>query len=173
MAEKTHCDACNRNFPSPDALAMHNKDTHTISSEPKKSSKKLIYTIVIISIILIIGLFIIFNSFGKTTNSNAINQADPSNQNTLSTPSQKVQKITLGMNGNYNPNTITVKSGIPVEITLDSSVGGCYRNFNIPDLGVSQSSSSPSDTIKFTPNQKGTFRFRCSMGMGTGTIIVE
>ena len=77
------------------------------------------------------------------------------------------------MGSNYNPNTIKVKAGVPVEITLDSSVRGCYRSFSIPKLGVSKRSSNPSDTIKFTPNQKGTFRYQCSMGMGTGTIIVE
>ena len=84
-----------------------------------------------------------------------------------------VQKINIGFKSNYYPNTITVKEGVPVEITLDKSVGGCYRAFSIPGLGVSKYSSSPTDTINFTPNKKGTFKFQCSMGMGTGTIIVE
>ena len=84
------------------------------------------------------------------------------------------QEITLGVkNLNYYPNTITVKQGVPVEITLDSSVRGCYRSFNIKSLGVSKSSSGPSDTIKFTPDQKGSFEFACGMRMGYGTIIVE
>jgi plastocyanin domain-containing protein len=34
-------------------------------------------------------------------------------------------------------------------------------------------SKNPSDTIKFTPNQKGTFEFACGMRMGYGTIIVS
>src|SRR3989339_690282 len=116
MAEKVRCEKCDRNFPSIDALSMHNASKHS---------------------------------------------------------STVIQKITLSMKGNYYPNTINVKSGIPVEITLDSSVRGCYRSFSIPKLDVSKYSSSPTDTIKFTPNEKGTFRFQCSMGMGTGTIIVE
>lgn len=88
--------------------------------------------------------------------------------------SGEVQEITLSMkNYNYYPNTITVKAGQPVSITLDNSVGGCYRSFVIRDLGVSKYTKSPSDTIDFTPTKKGTFRFACSMGMGTGTIIVE
>jgi P-type Cu+ transporter len=85
-----------------------------------------------------------------------------------------VQKITLGMqNYNYYPNTINVKEGQPVEITLDSSVKGCYRSFTIRDLGVVKYSKTEQDTIKFTPNKKGTFRFACSMGMGYGTIVVQ
>jgi len=85
-----------------------------------------------------------------------------------------VQKITLSYkNYNYYPNTITVKAGQPVSITLDNSIGGCYRSFTIRDLGVAKYTQTPSDTIDFTPTKKGTFRFSCSMGMGTGTIIVE
>ncbi len=88
--------------------------------------------------------------------------------------SGNVQKITLGMkNYNYYPNIITVKEGLPVEITLDSSVIGCYRSFTINDFGVRAYSSSPDQKITFTPTKKGTFRFACSMGMGIGTIVVD
>ena len=76
-------------------------------------------------------------------------------------------------NYNYYPNTITVKSGQPVELTLDESVRGCLRGFTIKDLGVSKYSKTPEDSIDFTPTEKGTFAFSCSMGMGYGTIIVE
>jgi len=125
--------------------------------EKTKSNNKKIFIGIFVIVFLILGYFLFF---GKSTTGNAIG-------------SDSIQKITLSMKGNYSPNTINVKSGVPVEITLDSSVSGCYRSFNIPELGISKYSSSPSDTITFTPNQKGTFRFQCSMGMGTGTIIVE
>jgi plastocyanin domain-containing protein len=166
MAEKTRCEECDRTFPSLDALSMHNAAKHSSPIEEKKGlSRKSIMTIAIIAIALI-GIFFFFNSYEKNINANVVNQARQTNNG-------EVQKITLSMKSNYYPNTITVKSGVPVEITLDSSVGGCYRSFSIPKLGVSKRSSNPSDTIKFTPNQKGTFRYQCSMGMGTGTIIVE
>lgn len=95
-----------------------------------------------------------------------------SESNVANAPENSVQKVNLGFRNNYYPNTITVQSGRPVEITLDSSVGGCYRSFNIRALGVSYLSSGPSDTIKFTPDKKGSFRFACGMGMGYGTINV-
>src|SRR3989338_10973501 len=85
----------------------------------------------------------------------------------------EVQKVVLGTKDyNYYPNTIKVQSGKPVSITLDKSVTGCLRSFTIKDLGVSKYARTPSETIDFTPTQKGTFRFACSMGMGYGTIIV-
>lgn len=117
---------------------------------------------VIIAIILIVGGIWIFSSKGSTTG------------DVVSSGDSDAQRITLGIkNHNYYPNTITVKSGSPVEITLDSSVVGCFRSFNIKELGVSHYSTTPSDKVIFTPQQKGTYRFACSMGMGYGTIIIE
>ena len=159
MAEKVRCEECDRDFPSLDALSMHNAAKHSSIIKGKKGlSKKSAITIAIIAIILISGFWFVYNSSGKDATGNVVNE---------------IQKITLSMKGNYYPNTIKVKSGAPVEITLDSSVRGCYRSFSIPGLGVSKYLSGLSDTIEFTPNQKGTFRFQCSMGMGTGTLIVE
>ena len=165
MAERARCEVCNRDFPSQDALIMHNSAKHPVQEQNKKSYKKPIFIVIIISVLLIGGFFL-FNN--KSINGNIINDNKDNSQNT-----ENVQKITLGFNRNYYPNTISVKQGIPVEITLDSSVRGCYRSFNIKSLGVSKSSSSPSDTITFTPSKKGSFEFACGMRMGKGTIIVE
>ena len=156
------CEPCNREFETSEALAMHNSTKHSLSSNnvqkvKSKMSKKTIFLILGILAILVVGYFFVSarGSTGNTVNDN-------------------VQRITLSFqNYNYYPNAITVKEGVPVEITLDGSIGGCYRSFNIVALGVSQYSSKPSETIKFTPIQKGTFEFACSMRMGRGTIIVE
>ena len=117
---------------------------------------------IIIGILVAGGAWFFIHSKSSGINGDVVNE------------SGDVQKITLGIkNRNYYPNTINVKAGIPVELTLDSSVVGCLRSFNIAELGVKQYSASPSQKIKFTPTQKGSFRFACSMGMGYGTIIVE
>jgi plastocyanin domain-containing protein len=179
MAEKTRCEECDRTFPSPEALSMHNEAKHNSPINEKKGlSKKSIMIIAIIAISLI-GAFLFFNSYGKNINANLINQDNQESQTNQesknpSDSNQEVQKITLSMkNYNYYPNTINVKSGIPVELTLDNTIKGCYRSFNIQGLGVNKRSLNPQDTIKFTPNKKGNFGFACGMGMGTGTIIVE
>lgn len=86
----------------------------------------------------------------------------------------ETQKVVIGeKNANYYPNTIKVKANQPVSITLDNSVQGCFRSFNIKELGVSKYARTSSETIDFTPTKKGTFTFACSMGMGYGKIIVE
>ena len=117
--------------------------------------------LILIAVLVIIGATLAFQEVESSSNSS-------------NSDSSEVQKITLSMkNYNYYPNTITVKTGIPVELTLDSSVFGCYRSFTIRQLGISKYSTIPEDKIRFTPTKQGTFGFSCSMGMGTGTIIVE
>lgn len=116
-----------------------------------------------IVIIVLVSLFVMSGS-GGSNNSSGGTVAQNGN----------VQKVSLSIkNGNYYPGTITVKADELVSLSLDSSVSGCYRSFTIRDLGVQGYSSSPSQTIDFTPTKKGTFRFACSMGMGYGTIVVE
>ena len=119
---------------------------------------------IIAFIVIVVGSIIFLNS-----NSNAEN-----NNGNVIVSDKDAQKITLGIkNYNYYPNTIEVEAGKPVEITLDNSVGGCYRSFNIKDLGISQNSRSPSDKVIFTPTKPGTYAFACSMGMGYGKLIVK
>ncbi len=84
------------------------------------------------------------------------------------------QKVVIGMkNFNYYPQVVRVKVNQPVEIYLDDSVQGCFRSFTIRDFGVNEYLENPEDKIIFTPTKTGSFRFACSMGMGTGTLIVE
>jgi plastocyanin domain-containing protein len=117
-----------------------------------------------IFIILIVGGLFFMKGNSADINGGTINDIE----------NKEAQKITLSVQDyNYYPNTITVKVNQPVEITLDESVSGCLRDFTISAFGVRKYSSSPEEKIIFTPTKKGTFRFACSMGMGTGTIIVE
>lgn len=123
--------------------------------------KKIMVLGIVLILIVALGVFALSktNLIGNTINNSGNNNA--------------VQKITLGIqNYNYYPNVINVKVNEPVSITLDDSVKGCYRGFVIKDFGVQKYSTNPSDTIDFTPTKVGTFRFSCSMGMGTGTLIV-
>ncbi len=122
---------------------------------------------ILVGILIIGGAWFVFSDKSNNTDNNPVN-------GDVVISDVDTQKITLGMkNYNYYPNTITVKEGKPVEITLDKSVVGCYRSFVIKDLGVSESSRTPEDKIVFTPTKKGSFRYQCGMGMGTGTIVVE
>ena len=125
--------------------------------------KAIYYVVLIILVVMAVGFFM-FN--GSATNATGNVVGDNSEG--------QVQKVTLSSkNLNYYPNTITVKVDKPVEITLDSSVVGCYRSFVVPEFKVNGYSANPSQKITFTPPKTGTFRFQCSMGMGRGTLIVE
>ena len=157
------CESCDREFNKPEDLAMHNYAKHNIplnnnstqSNKSRINSKTILLGISVLAILIISTFFI----YGKGLSGNVT--------------SESIQKITLSYkNNNYSPNNLTVKVGVPVEITLDSSIGGCYRSFNIKELGVSKYSSNPSDTIKFTPTKTGSFEFACSMRMGRGIINV-
>ena len=120
--------------------------------------------LIILVIVLIAAGGFVFSKSENVQNANSVN-----NQGT-----GKAQEIVLGMkNYNYYPNTIKVEYGVPVRIYLDESVVGCYRGFTIRDFGINKYLKTPEDYIEFTPNKRGTFVFACSMGMGTGKIIVE
>jgi len=98
----------------------------------------------------------------------------PSSGSVSNSGNGDMQKVVIGMkNYNYYPNTIRVKVGQPVEISLDESVYGCFRDFTIREFGVRKYLKTPQDTVTFTPTEKGSYTFACSMGMGTGTLVVE
>ena len=128
----------------------------------KKST--LYYLFGIVLLIVIVGFFMLM-----------VGSANVDVDNTVGgNPNGDVQKVVIGMkNFNYYPNTIKVKVGKPVSISLDESVYGCLRSFNIKGFGISKYLRTPQDTIEFTPDKLGTYTFACSMGMGTGTLIVE
>jgi plastocyanin domain-containing protein len=115
--------------------------------------------VIVVVIVLIFGIFLI-----KSSNITGDSGAN----------ANKIQKVTLSFkNGNYYPQTINVKVNETVRIYLDSSVSGCYRTFTINEFSVIKNIQNSTDYAEFTPNKKGTYRFACIMGMGTGTLIVE
>ena len=128
--------------------------------EIKKSSLYLVGIVILI----VLGIYFISNTGGNSITGNAV----------ANNVNGDAQNIVIGMkNFNYYPNTIKVKANQPVSISLDKSVYGCLRDFTIREFGVRKYLRTPEDTVVFTPTKKGTFGFACSMGMGTGTLIVE
>ena len=74
----------------------------------------------------------------------------------------------------YSPNYFKVKKGTPVTIQLISKDAySCASAFRIPSLGISKNlQPNETQTIMFTPQDKGRIAFSCSMGMYQGTIDV-
>lgn len=73
----------------------------------------------------------------------------------------------------YSPNSIQVKTGVPVRLNLTQTGGiGCTTGFRIPSLGITRSLQDGPQTVEFTPTQPGKIIWTCSMGMFRGVINV-
>ncbi|MSS74628.1 hypothetical protein EXS73_00210 [Candidatus Pacearchaeota archaeon] len=100
--------------------------------------------------------------------------SSPSSNGNVVVGNEDAQQVTLGFkDGNYYPQTITVQAGTPVELTIDGSVTGCFRSFNVKALNIQEYSKDPSEPVRFTPTKPGTYRFVCGMGMGSGILLVK
>lgn len=100
--------------------------------------------------------------------------SNPVQENTVE-EIEGVQTVTLSWGKlNYNPEVIRVSAGKPVKIIADlNRLRGCFQSLVIPELGIETYFDENNPTLEFTPTEKGTFSFSCSMGMGKGTLIVQ
>lgn len=86
-----------------------------------------------------------------------------------------VQQVTIGVfNNGYNPKNVKVKSGQPVQLTLQSKdTYSCALSFVFKEFGIKTFlESTDSQSFTFTPTKKGKYTFACSMGMYSGTMEV-
>ncbi|MGV8142079.1 MAG: cupredoxin domain-containing protein [Candidatus Pacearchaeota archaeon] len=120
-----------------------------------------------IVLLFVVGAYFVFSSLGPSNSRAILNEDGTIIEGDL-------QKVTLSIKDlNYYPSKITVQAGKPVELTLDSSVTGCFRAFTVRELGLVKYSKKPSEKIIFTPTKPGSYTFACSMGMGFGTLEVK
>ncbi len=114
-------------------------------------------------------------AFGFFLSGRSISFSGDGEETETTSDSGEYQEFTLSLGAsNYDPETITVEAGKPVRITADlDSVTGCFRTFLIPDLGIKKQFKAGDNILEFTPTEKGTYSFRCSMGMGRGILIVQ
>ena len=80
---------------------------------------------------------------------------------------QGIQRATIIMDSySYSPNELSVEAGKPVELTLRNAATFTPHTFHLTDpasgLHVhAEVSAGESQTVSFTPNQRGTFTFYC------------
>ena len=88
--------------------------------------------------------------------------------------SDGVQRIQVTIHGGYSPNLLEVRQGIPVEIEFDrQETGDCSSRVVFPDLHLSAAlPAHQRTTVRFTPQQAGSFGFACGMNMISGTLVV-
>lgn len=75
----------------------------------------------------------------------------------------------------YTPNTIIAKEKIPLKINFYADENaGCGREVVFPDFKIIKLiPGGGKGTIDINPDKKGTFKFRCSMDMIRGKLIVS
>ena len=86
---------------------------------------------------------------------------------TVGADDQGIQRATIIMDSySYSPNELSVQAGKPVELTLRNDATFIPHTFHLTDpasgLHVhAEVSAGESQTVSFTPNQRGTFTFYC------------
>ncbi len=115
------------------------------------------------------GLPLSWPSFSFPSAPTAVAAADPS-----VTFDGGTQVIRMTVDEAYEPDSFTIKAGVPTRWEIDGKdVGGCISVLISPQLGIQKLLQPGPNTIQFTaPTQPGTYPFSCSMGMFRGTIRV-
>jgi sulfite exporter TauE/SafE/copper chaperone CopZ len=86
---------------------------------------------------------------------------------------EQIIQMEVTSNLKYAPDILYVRAGVPVRWEIyGASRMGCASSLVLREFGVSAFLKPGFNTVKFTPNRPGTYRFTCSMGMTQGTIVV-
>ncbi|MEK7473425.1 MAG: sulfite exporter TauE/SafE family protein [Patescibacteria group bacterium] len=90
------------------------------------------------------------------------------------TDAKGVQVMKMRVVYDYEPNSFTIKAGVPTRWEIDGSQGaGCAMALVSRQLGIQKLLTRGPNVLEFTaPKEPGTYRFSCSMGMYRGQIVV-
>lgn len=131
------------------------------------------------ALVLVLGFYNFNNglSLAGVSTSNIFNRetTTAASQNTAAEIVNGKQIARMAVQGlDYLPDTITVRKDMPVEWRIDGSrAQGCAGVITIPKLGMKKFLTPDVETVvTFTPTEKGTLPFTCSMGMAGGKFIV-
>jgi hypothetical protein len=83
-----------------------------------------------------------------------------------------VQRVAVHVTGGYDPDSILVQAGVPVEISF-SEGHGCLGRVVFDSLGVEADLENGGATVVLPALDAGTYPFRCGRGMVHGTLIAE
>jgi sulfite exporter TauE/SafE/copper chaperone CopZ len=85
-----------------------------------------------------------------------------------------VQVVRMEQNARgYSPDIFTVKKGIPVKWIIKSVYPSCASSLMVEKLNIRTLLTEKEQEFNFTPKESGEIPFSCSMGMYSGTIIVQ
>jgi plastocyanin domain-containing protein len=86
-----------------------------------------------------------------------------------------VQRVTIRVEGGYDPAVIEVAAGRPVELTFDRrETNPCSDELVVSALGIRRELPAFQRTaIVLTPPAPGRYEFTCGMGMLHGAIVAR
>lgn len=86
-----------------------------------------------------------------------------------------LQTATITVEGGYNPQTVTLRRGVPAELVfIRKDPSNCLEEVVLPDFGVSERLPlGKPHTIAITPDKAGEYGYSCGMRMYHGTLRVE
>lgn len=84
------------------------------------------------------------------------------------------QQIKITVNGNYEPAVITLKKGIPAQLTFTrTSTQGCLEQVHSTALNFATDLPlNQPQTVTVPTDQAGEFQFSCGMDMVSGKVVV-
>lgn len=146
-----------------------------LSSIMKGARARMFYAVVGI-LVIVFGIYNIRSAMAvlptATSSGNAEVNYTPVDQGVGQGNVQVIKMTQLA--SEYSPSTLRVKSGVPVRwIITSKSSFSCASSIVIPSLGIRTNLKKGENVILFTPTQKGSIPYSCSMGMYRGVILVE
>jgi len=92
-----------------------------------------------------------------------------------STLDQGVQKLTIQVDGGYEPSQVVVKAGQPVQLNFfRRDPSSCLEKVLLPGFRIAADLPLNQETaIEFTPDKPGEYAFTCGMNMFRGVVKVE
>lgn len=127
-------------------------------------------------IVILLGLLTVnrglasFNSGASSESKDIV--APVSNVNNNQDSNYQIAKMDLTYQG-YVPSTLTVKKGIPVKWVINAKeISGCTSVIQMTAFNIRKTLKSGENTIEFTPNVAGTYKFSCGMQMVWGKFVV-
>ena len=85
---------------------------------------------------------------------------------------QQVQRVRVHVTDGYDPDTILVSAGIPVEIEFTEG-HGCLGRVLFEQFGIDESLENGGATVRLPALEAGTYPFSCGMHMVHGKLIAE
>ncbi len=85
----------------------------------------------------------------------------------------EVQVVKMDVDWSFQPNSFTIKKGVPVRWEINGiNVSGCSNEVIVPKINLRKKIEIGTNIVEFTPEKTGTLPFSCWMGMLGGKFIV-